>query len=153
MKVHLVTVGRVKDKNLLALNRHYEERIGHYVPFQTHNVREGRGPDQQVKVAEAQALKAVIPEGAHVVLLDERGENWTSVELSERLQNWMNRSTKHVAFVIGGAAGLDPEWLQTADTRLALSAMTLPHEIARLIVVEQIYRACTILRGEPYHKA
>ena len=53
----------------------------------------------------------------------------------------------------GGAAGLDPEWLQTADTRLALSAMTLPHEIARLIVVEQIYRACTILRGEPYHKA
>ncbi|MEZ4462764.1 MAG: 23S rRNA (pseudouridine(1915)-N(3))-methyltransferase RlmH [bacterium] len=153
MKVHLVTVGRVKDKNLLALNRHYEERIGHYVPFQTHSVREGRGPDQQVKTAEAQALKAAIPEGAHVVLLDERGENWTSVELSERLQTWMNRSTKHVAFVIGGAAGLDPEWLKVADTRLALSAMTLPHEIARLIVVEQIYRACTILRGEPYHKA
>lgn len=153
MKIHLVTVGRLKDKNLAALNADYEKRISHYLPFETHAVREGKGPESQVKAAEAAALKSVIPEGAHVILLDEHGKHSTSVELADQLQNLMNRSTRHVAFVIGGAAGLDPEWLNTADAKLALSAMTLPHDIARLILVEQIYRACTILRGEPYHKA
>ncbi len=153
MKIHLVTVGRLKDKNLAALNADYEKRITHYLPFETHAVREGRGPEAQLKAAEATSLKAAIPEGAHVILLDERGKHYTSVELADYLQNLMNRSTRHVAFVIGGAAGLDPDWLNTADAKLALSSMTLPHDIARLILVEQIYRACTILRGEPYHKA
>lgn len=151
MKICVASVGKVKDKNLRALNDEFEGRIAHYLPFESISVKEGKGT--QIKAMEAAALKAAIPEGAHVVLLDEHGKSMRSVELADFLQAQMNRSTRHVVFVIGGAAGLDPDWLKTADTRLTLSAMTLPHEVARLILVEQLYRALTILRGEPYHKA
>lgn len=151
MKICVANVGKVKDKHLRALNEEFEGRISHYLPFEAISVKEAKGP--QIKALEAAALKAAIPEGAHVVLLDEHGKSMRSVELADFLQAQMNRSTRHLVFVIGGAAGLDPEWLKTADTRLTLSAMTLPHELARLVLVEQIYRALTILRGEPYHKA
>jgi 23S rRNA (pseudouridine1915-N3)-methyltransferase len=100
---------------------------------------------------EADALTAAA--GASVrVVMDERGQLLTSAELAQQLERWMNSGAKQISFIIGGAAGLEPSLRDSADLLLALSPMTLPHELARVILSEQLYRAMTIIRGEPYHK-
>ena len=102
--------------------------------------------------AEADAILAAIPTSAFVIAMDERGEQWTSVKMSKVVEEKMVRGTRHVVFIIGGADGLDPKIRDRADKVLALSKMTLTHEMARMFLVEQIYRSMTIIRGEPYHR-
>ncbi|MGC2459343.1 MAG: 23S rRNA (pseudouridine(1915)-N(3))-methyltransferase RlmH [Gallionellaceae bacterium] len=105
----------------------------------------------QIMEAEAQRILAAIPQNALNVVLDERGANWTTRRLSEQMRLWMNEG-RDVAFIIGGADGLDESVKNRADQLLALSAMTLPHAMVRVLLAEQIYRAYSLLHSHPYHR-
>lgn len=112
--------------------------------------RDGR-PLARLLAAEAQRLRAAIPAGFMVVVLDERGDELTTRELAESLRRWRDEG-EAVAFVIGGADGIDADFKRHARLRLRLSALTLPHALARVLLVEQLYRAWSILAGHPYHR-
>jgi 23S rRNA (pseudouridine1915-N3)-methyltransferase len=155
MKVMLVAVGR--PRGLLAEPiAEYERRASRYFQFQAVEVKEQpsrREDPGSVMAEEGKRLLARVPAGVEVVALHRSGRLWASDELALYLSELALRASPGVAFVIGGAFGLSDELLRRADHRLSLSAMTMPHELARLVLSEQIYRAGTILRGEPYHKA
>ena len=104
----------------------------------------------QILAAEAARI-AGVTDGYHVVALDERGQSWTTAKLAAKLDAWRERALP-VAFVIGSADGLDPEFKRNADAVLALSALTLPHGLARIVLAEQLYRATSMLSGHPYHR-
>ena len=155
MKVVLAVVGRAGKSFADAIDD-YEKRAKRYWPLEVVEVKAtkagGGRTDQDVKDAEAEELLGRIPRDVEVVALTRAGERWSSDELSAYLQRLGVRSSPGVAFVIGGALGLGDALLKRATHRLAISSMTLPHEMARLILAEQLYRAGTIARGEPYHK-
>lgn len=104
------------------------------------------------KAEEARALVTALPAGSRLVVLDENGRNLTSPQFSRKLEDWKDQGTPDVVFAIGGADGHGPELLARADLILALGAMTWPHQIARILLAEQIYRAMTIQSGHPYHR-
>ena len=154
MKVILAAVGKAGKAFADAIGD-YEKRTARYWPFEAVVVkpaRAGSRPDEEVRAAEAVALLERLPRDVEIVALTRVGERWSSEQLSAHLQGHALRSSAGVAFVIGGALGLGDELLRRAQHRLALSSMTLPHDMARLIMTEQLYRAGTIARGEPYHK-
>ncbi len=137
-----------------ALVGEYEKRAGRYWPLEVVEVREESARSRtavEVKAREGERLLEAA-EGALVVACDERGTMLRSEEFAEWLRDEREKAVRDVAFVIGGAYGLSEEVLGRADRRMALARWTLPHELARLVLVEQLYRAGTILRGEPYHK-
>jgi 23S rRNA (pseudouridine1915-N3)-methyltransferase len=109
-------------------------------------------PEPQLKAREAALIVAAIPEGARFVALDPRGRQWSSPELASHLRDWADRGTGTIAFAIGGAAGLGEPVLARADTTLSLGSMTWPHFLARIMLLEQLYRAQQILAGHPYHR-
>ncbi len=135
----------------------YERRVGRYWTFEAVEVREeraGKGKsDEQVRAAESRRLLDRIPPGFEVIALTRDGERWSSTHFARHLERLAVSAHPGAAFLIGGALGLADEALQRADRRLSLSPLTLPHELARLVLAEQLYRAGTIVRGEPYHKA
>jgi len=154
MKVLVVVVGRVRG-GLAAPVAEYEKRAGRYWKFEVVEVTAGAGRDSSptaVKEAEAERILARIPPEVEIVALTRDGKAMDSRELSTYLEEHGVRASSGVAFVIGGAFGLGAAVLDRARRRMRLSAMTLPHEMARLVMAEQLYRAGTILRGEPYHK-
>ena len=154
MAVRLVAVGRVKNAHIRDSCEAYVGRIRRYVKIEIVDVRDAGRTDAAAASArrtEGAAILRSIPEGAVLVALSRAGAQETSVRFARRLERYL-RDGRDVAFVIGGAHGLDERVLQGADFTLSLSEMTLPHEIARLALLEQVYRACTIMRGEPYHK-
>lgn len=154
MKVSLVSVGRPRPPLADAI-AHYETRISHYFTFDTHEVKEGgRRGDAAMKVVEEEGerLLARVPGQNELVALHRPGRPWSSERLASYLSEAALRSLPGVTFVIGGAFGLSRQVIDRADQLISLSEMTFPHELARLLLAEQIYRAGTILRGEPYHK-
>jgi 23S rRNA (pseudouridine1915-N3)-methyltransferase len=155
MQLTVLAPGKVRKSYLREGCDDYLARLQHYTRTQIVEVREesaGRGVDPGVvKRREAQRLLEKVPPGALLIALDERGESLTSVALAELIGAQRDRGQKDLVFVIGGPLGLAPELLARAQRRLSLSAMTLPHELVRLILLEQCYRAFTILLGEPYH--
>lgn len=155
MKVALVVVGRLRGV-LTAAVEEFELRAKRYFPLEVVEVREepaSRGRSvAQVMEEEGKRLLARVPPGAEVVALDRRGALWDSVRLARHLEELAVRSSPGVAFLVGGAYGLSAEVLGRANHLLSLSAFTFPHDLARLVIAEQLYRAGTILRGEPYHK-
>ena len=155
MKLVVLTVGAPRDRHMASLIREYETRAGHYFRFETVEVSAatgGGGTPDAVRASEAEQLKRRVPAGLDTWALTRDGEPATSRELATSLSDMATYSHAGVAFLIGGAYGLDSTLLASCTRRLSLSRMTLPHEMARLILTEQIYRAGTILRGEPYHK-
>jgi 23S rRNA (pseudouridine1915-N3)-methyltransferase len=153
MKVIVAAVGRPRNAALAAAIEQYEQRASNYWPLEVREVREEPARGAQVSIVqdkEGQRLSAKI-EGATVVACDERGATMTSTKFAKFLQDARERA-RDVAFVIGGAHGLSDAVREAAQTRLALAPWTLPHELARLVLAEQLYRAGTIVRGEPYHK-
>ncbi|MDE2583960.1 MAG: 23S rRNA (pseudouridine(1915)-N(3))-methyltransferase RlmH [Betaproteobacteria bacterium] len=106
---------------------------------------------EQLTAAEKARIRAALPAGTRIVALDERGEDLTTVKLAKRLEDWMGDG-RDVAFLIGGADGLDPELKDQAGCLLRLSSLTLPHAMARLILCEQLYRAVSVIRNHPYHR-
>jgi 23S rRNA (pseudouridine1915-N3)-methyltransferase len=152
MKLAVVAVGKLRDRGLADLAGDYSGRIGRFVPFTTHEVRDVRGrPGPEIKRLEGERLLAKLPPGCRAVSLDEHGRDLTSLQVAERLERWSRDGTREVRFVVGGPGGLAASVLDRCDESWRLSAMTLPHEMARVLLLEQLYRGWTILRGLPYH--
>ncbi len=138
MKVELIVVGKTPQRELASLVDDYVGRLGHYLPFQMNVVTDVEKVLQRVEKSD------------WVVLLDERGKEMSSVEFSQ----WLSRrqqQPQRVLFLIGGAYGFSPAIYERANEMLSLSRMTFSHQMVRLVFVEQLYRACTILKGEAYH--
>lgn len=155
MKLRLLTVSHKQPSWVHEGCAEYEKRLPREWGFQLVEVkpepRTSGASTAKVQAAEAARLLAAAPKNAWIVALDERGESWSSQQLAERLGKWLQQG-RDVAFLVGGADGLDPELRAKADQRVALSAMTLPHGLVRVFVVEQLYRAATLLQGRAYHK-
>lgn len=151
MEITLVAVGRLRPSYRAACDD-YLRRLRRYGRISEREVKAAsRAPTPAVQQSqEAERLRAALPAGASVVALDRLGEAWSSEELARRVTQWQ-LAARPVALVIGGSTGLAPELLAGA-ARWSLGPLTLPHELARVVVTEQLYRAFTILRGEPYHK-
>jgi len=155
MKVRLLTVSHRQPSWVDAAFAEYEKRLPREWAFQLVEVkpeaRTSGASTERVHAAEAARLRAALPERARVVALDERGKSWTTAELAKHLERWQQEG-RDLAFVIGGADGFDPAFVASADVRVSLSPMTLPHGLVRVVMVEQLYRAASILRGHPYHR-
>jgi 23S rRNA (pseudouridine1915-N3)-methyltransferase len=151
MELLLLTVGKLRPSYREACDD-YLRRLGRYVKMREVEVREAsRAPTVTAQRAEeGERLLARRPAGSRLVALARRGTAWSSEELARQLEQWQQEA-RPVALAIGGSRGLSPDLLAAADL-WSLGPLTLPHELARVVVVEQLYRACTILRGEPYHK-
>ena len=150
----IAAVGKPRDRHLAAAIDEYETRAARYWPLDVVAVREasGRGVEpEEAKSREGERLLERVPAGAVVVACDERGEQLTSAEFA-KLVSGARESARDIAFVIGGAFGLPSAVRQRATRSIQLAPFTLPHELARLVLAEQLYRAGTIVRGEPYHK-
>ena len=159
MQVHIIAIGKIKEKFLRDGILEYEKRLRPYVKLQTIEISEEKRPvstspavESAAKEKEGERILAAIPEGSYVIALDIQGQSWSSEELAGAVRLWELSGQNQMAFLIGGDLGLSPAVLAWSDLRLSLSRMTFTHPIARLLVVEQVYRAFRIIRGEPYHK-
>jgi 23S rRNA (pseudouridine1915-N3)-methyltransferase len=155
MKLWVITVGR-SGRVLEPAIAEYETRARRYWPVEVIEVKEERArrgldPDA-VREAEGERLLRRVPKGAEVVALTRTGDAWSSERLSRHFQRSAVQALPGTAFIIGGALGLSDTILKEAHRRMRLSTFTLPHDLARLLLLEQLYRAGTIARGEPYHK-
>lgn len=155
MKISLITIGKTTDRNIADLIDRYSSRISHYIDFEIialPDLRATRGlTESQQKVKEGATLLGTLKSSDRVVLLDERGEEFTSRSFAAKIQKRMTAADKRLVFVVGGPYGFSDDVYARADEMMSLSKMTFPHELVRLFFVEQVYRAMTILRGEPYH--
>lgn len=155
MKITLLTIGKTTQKNIDELIRMYAARVSHYVDFSVESIpdlRSTRGlTELQQKIREGEMILAALKPSDRVVLLDEKGREFTSREFSQEIQKRMSAADKRLVFVVGGPYGFSDSVYGRADALMSLSRMTFPHELVRVFFVEQIYRAMTILRGEPYH--
>ena len=152
MTLLLLAVGRLRDAYREACDD-YLRRLGRYARVEEAEVREAsRAPTVETqREEEAERLRARLPGGGTVVALAREGSPWTSEELARRVDGW-RVAARPLAFVLGGSHGLAPGFLASASVRWSLGPLTLPHELARVVVVEQLYRAFTIIGGHPYHK-
>ena len=152
MQLTLVAVGALRP-GFREMCDEYLRRLGHYARATEQEVKEaGRVPEGPARRAEeGKRLAAAIPDGAHVVACAREGQAWSSRDLAAKVEQWQ-LAARPVAIVIGGSNGLDPEFIKGADQRWSLGPLTLPHELARVVIAEQLYRAFSILKGEPYHK-
>lgn len=157
MRIVICAVGRARSGPLRALYEDYAGRIDGTRLFGATALREVEErralPPPELKAREAELLAAAIPKGATVVALDARGQTLSSEAFAARIGKWRDAGTADLAFVIGGADGLDTSIRDKAALVLSLGAMTWPHLLARAMLAEQIYRAATILQGHPYHRA
>ncbi len=153
MRLRIAAVGRLKEAHWRAAADEYLKRLRPYATVEVAEVtdRDISYDAPRAVAAEGTDLLRAIPESSYVVALDLSGTHPTSEELSARLARLMVDGRSDVTFVIGGSAGLAPAVLARADERLALSRMTLPHQLARVVLLEQLYRAFRIMRNEPYH--
>ena len=154
MRLVVAAVGKPRDRHLAAAIEEYETRAARYWPLSVAEVREasGRGVSPaEAKRREGERLLERVPEGALLLACDERGDRLTSADFAALLSHARD-AARDVAFVVGGAFGLDDAVRRVAGRSLQLAPWTLPHELARLVLAEQLYRAGTIARGEPYHK-
>lgn len=155
MKITLLVVGKTTDKYLIEGIEKYTKRLIHYCKFQIVEIPELKNTkslsEEQQKEKEAELITQKITATDHVILLDEQGKQFTSVEFSKEINKWMNQSVSSIVFVIGGTYGFDQKIKNRANAEISLSKMTFSHQMVRLFFVEQIYRAYSILKGEPYH--
>jgi 23S rRNA (pseudouridine1915-N3)-methyltransferase len=146
VRYRVVCVGKKSRDPLLEVADGYLERLQHYVPCELERLREGTRESEGKEILKAAGTRGLL------VALDERGKEPSTLELAQRLQRWGNQSVPVVTFAIGGADGLHEDVLGKAHERVALSRLTLPHRLALVVLLEQLYRAHTVLRGEPYHR-
>jgi len=155
MKILLLVIGKTDEDYLITGIKKYVGRIGHYASFEMKELPDPRNrktlSEDQQKKAESFLLLQQLQPGDQVVLLDENGKQFTSVEFAESLEKQMASGAKRLVFIIGGPYGFAQEVYDRANAKMSLSPMTFSHQMVRLIFVEQLYRAFTILKGEPYH--
>ena len=153
MKIKLLIIGKTNEKYLAEGISVYASRLSHYLPFEIEIIPETKGK-QDISVQkekEGEQILKRIKQGEHLVLLDEKGKMMTSVQFSNYIGQKMNTGNKALVFVIGGAFGFSEKVYRAANDAISLSSMTFSHQMVRLIFTEQLYRAMTILKNEPYH--
>ncbi len=150
MKFRFVWIGKTRERNWKALQDEYLQRLSRFVKCEVFEVRDSaahEGPD-----IEGERILAALNQKSFVVLLDVEGEAISSPKLAAKIENWQDRGLKEVTFLIGGATGVSRRVAETADISLSLSFLTFTHEMARVVLLEQLYRAYTIIKGFPYQK-
>ena len=159
VKVNIVAVGKVKEKYFTGAILEYSKRLSRYCKLEIVEVTDEKTPDHaseteelQIKEKEGDRLLKYIKEDAYVIALAIEGKQLDSVELSKKIEKLGIDGKSHIIFVIGGSLGLDNRVLNRADFKLSFSKMTFPHQMMRVILLEQVYRGYRIMNGEPYHK-
>ncbi|MCD9024801.1 23S rRNA (pseudouridine(1915)-N(3))-methyltransferase RlmH [Cohnella silvisoli] len=159
MQIQIVCVGKLKEKYWVGAIDEYSKRLGPYARLDIRELPDEKTPDsmspaeeEQVKAREGERILAALKPEAHVVALAIDGETWTSEQLAAQIDKQAVYGGGSIAFVIGGSLGLAPAILARADKKLSFGRMTYPHQLMRVILLEQVYRAFKINRGEPYHK-
>src|ERR1044071_7343038 len=152
MRFRIIWTGKTRDARLRALIEDYRERLSHFVRCEVTELKELGRTDKTGIDKETKRISDGLRPAALTVVLDAEGAEWTSQELAAQLKNWEGSGVKEVAFVVGGPNGLAPELVARADKRWSLSRLTLTHEMARVLLLEQLYRAFTIVHGLPYQK-
>jgi 23S rRNA (pseudouridine1915-N3)-methyltransferase len=154
MRLRLIWVGKTKNEHVRALLDEYLQRLGRFVRCEVTELRESAGADDRAVVKEeSKRITGALRVDSVTVLLDVEGrQEWSSPELSAQIERWQLEGKKEIAFVIGGHLGVAPELKAKAEVRWSLSRLTLTHEMARVVLAEQLYRAYTILHGLPYQK-
>lgn len=159
MRITLVVVGKIKEAYFEDAVREYAKRLSRYCKLEIVQVPDEKTPDKasgaeemQIKEKEGQKILSCIRDGMHVIVLALEGKMLDSLELSSRMEELGVRGISHLAFVIGGSLGVSDEVLKRADEKLSFSRMTFPHQLMRVVLLEQIYRGYRIMNHEPYHK-
>jgi 23S rRNA (pseudouridine1915-N3)-methyltransferase len=159
MQIRIIAVGKIKENFLQEGIREYEKRLRPYVKLQIVELAEEKRPatcsgsqEKQVRHKEGERILAAIPAGSFVVTLDVKGVSWSSEVLAESIRQWEISGKNTITILIGGDLGLSDEVRSRSNLQLSLSSMTFTHQMVRLILLEQIYRAYRIKCGEPYHK-
>ncbi len=159
MKITILCVGKIKEKFYRDAIAEYEKRLSRYCKLEVIEVADEKTPDgaseqveNQIKEREAERMEKYLRDGAFVCALAIDGKQLDSVELSEKIERLGTSGTSHIIFLIGGSLGMSDGLLKRADMKLSFSKMTFPHQLMRVILLEQIYRAYRIMNGEPYHK-
>ena len=156
MKLRIISVGRVRDESILALESLYMKRLGRFCSIDTVSIGE-RAPQslspEETKAWDSEALLKVLNPKARLWALDEHGKEFTSKEFAKLISISRDGGEKQIDVVIGGAYGLAPQILDSAKVKISLSPLTFPFQIARMLFIEQLYRASTIIQNIPYHKA
>jgi 23S rRNA (pseudouridine1915-N3)-methyltransferase len=155
MKINLIVIGKTHKKFLTEGEAEYTKRLKKYVQFQKIEIPDLKNAkklsEAEIKLQEGKLILSKIQPSGCIILLDDKGKEFSSMKFSKWLQDTMNRGYKHITFVVGGAYGFSDEVYAIADQKMSLSKMTFSHQMIRLFFVEQVYRAFTILNNEPYH--
>ncbi|WP_105308715.1 23S rRNA (pseudouridine(1915)-N(3))-methyltransferase RlmH [Dorea sp. Marseille-P4042] len=159
MKITLITVGKIKEKYLKDAIAEYSKRLSRYCKLEIIEVADEKTPDNASEIVEAgirdkegERILKYVKDDAYVITLEINGKMLTSEELSEKIDTLGVQGTSHIIFIIGGSIGLGNAVLKHSDYALSFSKMTFPHQLMRVILLEQIYRSYRIINGEPYHK-
>lgn len=155
MKIKLIYTGKTGKNFLTEGEKEYESRLKHYLKFEKIELPDIKNAnklsEKEIKKKEAEQLLKKVDSSDQIILLDDKGKQFTSVEFSKFFQNKMNQGTKSLCFIIGGPYGFDDSIYNLPHQKISLSKMTFSHQMIRMIFLEQVYRAQTILKGEPYH--
>lgn len=159
MKITIITVGKIKEKYLKDAIAEYSKRLSRYCKLEILEVADEKTPDgaseiveENIREKEGERILKLIKEDAYVITLEISGKMLTSEELADRIETLGIQGKSHLVFVIGGSIGLGREVLRRSDYALSFSKMTFPHQLMRVILLEQVYRSYRIMNGEPYHK-
>lgn len=159
MKITLITVGKIKEKYLKDAISEYAKRLGKYCKLEIIEVADEKTPDASneaidnaIRTKEAERILKHIKDDAYVITLEINGTQLTSEQLSQKIEKLGIQGTSHITFIIGGSIGLGESVLAKSNYALSFSKMTFPHQLMRVILLEQIYRSCRIINHEPYHK-
>ena len=155
MKIVLITIGKTNEKYLIEGISDYQKRLKHYTNFERieiANIKNAKNfSESELMKKEGELILKQIQNSDHLVLLDDKGKDFTSQKFAQKLQQWMLSGKKRLVFVVGGAYGFSDEIYKRGNEKLSLSKMTFSHQMVRLFFVEQIYRGYSILNNEPYH--
>lgn len=155
MNIKLIVVGKTDDSNLNELITQYTKRLAHYINFRIEilpDIKQAKNlSEPEQKIREGAQIMAKIGPGDVLILLDEKGKQFSSMDFAAQLQKRMNSGVKQLLYVIGGPYGFSEELYSKAQGKISLSSMTFSHQMIRLFFIEQLYRGFTILRNEPYH--
>lgn len=155
MTIRLVCVGKLAEPHFKAASAEYVKRISRYMPVEVLEVGDeplAKRTERDVLRAEARRILSVLPKSSHVILLDRQGTQVTSEEFAQRVERLLIGGASNITFVVGGTLGVSDEVRAKADETVSFSQMTMAHQLARVVLLEQIYRAFTIIRGEKYHR-
>ena len=159
MQITIIAVGKLKESYFRDALAEYSKRLGRYCKLQIFEVEDEKTPErisdieeQKIKEREGIRIQKRLKEGSYVIALALEGTSFDSIGWSKKLQNLSVEGKSHITFVVGGSLGLDKQILEKADLLLSFSRMTFPHQLMRVILLEQLYRSFRIIKGEPYHK-